>query len=89
MESQVMLSYFGTTVAFYEGSSYNFDRDRNSQTKVRWPYRFLVPFLVVSSRIYVSIVMVKWRGWFTSSGLRSVDFASSSLKSDAEKKVDL
>ena len=51
----------GTSVAYFECSSYNFDRDGNSQTKV-WPYSFLVDFLVVSSRIYVSIVMVKWRG---------------------------
>ena len=78
----------------FECSSYIFDRDRNSQTKVRpksarwWSYSFLVNFLVVSSRIYVSILMVKWRGWFSSSRLRSADFASSSLKSDPEKKVD-
>ena len=50
-----------TSVAYFDCSLYIFDRDRKSQTKVsaKIAVKFFVDFLVVSSRIYVSIVMVK------------------------------
>ena len=78
----------GTSVAYFECSSYFFDRDRNYQTKVS--AKMAVQFSCGFFSCFISYLCQYRDGEvervISSSGLRSADFGWSSLKSDAEKR---